>query len=137
MNWKPINQYRDKHFTDDEREGLALFDRWAEGKGIVRYALGVSGLDWIRIIQTGRLAYLTGDPDDPPGLDHPVLFRSAAGLVWLAYQPYERPEDIRNEAEAWAGERGLFAEVHEQKGSWYTPGDTCLVVVTRKGVMGQ
>lgn len=138
MNWKPIRQYRDRHFREDEREGLRLFDRWAEstvrsdGKGLTRYTAGVSGLDWPRILLTGRLAWLAGIPDDPPELEHAVLFRSHDGRCWLTYQPYALPEDVRDRVKGWAKEHGLAAEVYPPSASWYFPGDTCLVVITRK-----
>ncbi len=127
MNWKPIKQYRDRQFPDRER--AALFDRWEDGKEITRYAAGVSGLDWARILRSGRLSWLAGEPDDPPELDHAFLFRSHGGRVWLVYQPYAEPGNIRRTAEEWAETHGLLAEIYGPAESWYS-GDTCLVVIT-------
>ena len=129
--WKPIKQYRDSYLRLDESRGSPeLFDKWAAGKNLSRYATAVSGLDWERILYTGRITYKEPNQDDPPELDHPVLFKGDGG-VWLAYQPYISPERIRGPVAIWAEERGLYAEIYDAEASWYYPGNTCLVVISK------
>lgn len=131
MVWRPIKQYRDSYLWLDENRGSPeLFDKWAAGKNISRYSTAVSGLDWERVLYTGRLTYKEPDRDDPPELDHPVLFKGS-GRVWLVYQPYIAPERIQEPVTAWAEERGLHAEIYDMEASWYYPGNTCLVVISK------
>lgn len=125
MRWKPIDEYRE-HYVPlyNCHASLGIFDTWAADKGIVRYAAAISGLDWERILRTGRIAYREKEPDDPPDMDHACLFKGTDG-VWLAYHAYLPTDKLRGSVQNWAKVRG--SEL-----SWYAPGNTCLVVITKE-----
>lgn len=65
----------------------------------------------------------------PPHIDHAAASKAADGKYRLTYQPYQDPDVICGEVEAWAKKKGLKVTVYGKECSWYYPGHTCLVVV--------
>lgn len=140
--WESISCYEKFYFgkSPGQRNAmsdLSLFKSWAEGKGITRYTPAGSGGNWHQELQTGRRRYARYR-DDPPYLDHGYFFKNPHYSMdgnpprlktWLAYQPYQRAEDIRAEVWDWAVGHGLRAAVYSADKSWYYPGATCLVVI--------
>lgn len=130
MRWYGLNNYRE---TIAERNGadVRLLDCWISEHGADRCSYDRPN-DLVRLLRTGRNTAHEFVDQLPPYTDHPRLFKnSVTGEVWFTSQPYDRPEDIREEVITWAAERGLRAEVYGTEASWYYPGSTCLVVITK------
>lgn len=122
MKWTKIKDFKTNAYKCDETN-YDLFDKWAEGKGITHYANRYS-------------KYQTHFPDLDFSLaifDHVFFFKNdTTKEVWLTSQPYSSIEHIREKVLAWCEENGLKAELFDESHSWYNPGLTCLLVITKK-----
>ena len=88
-----------------------------------------------KIIRSGSLVsngrFECTYPKKPPYIDHPRYFKNTQTKVCcLTYSPYYDADDIREEISEWANSLGLKAEVYDSSESWYSPGNTCFVVIS-------
>ena len=129
MRWYKLDNYRET-IAERDASDVALLDKWVARHGADRCSYDRPN-DLAQLLRTGRNTAHKFVDQLPPHTDHPRLFKNTStGVVWFTSQPYERPEDIREEVSAWAKARGLHAEVYGGAESWYYPGSTCLVVIT-------
>ena len=130
MRWYKLDNYRET-IAERNNTDVRLLDNWIFEHGADRCSYDRPN-DLTRLLLTGRNTAHSFVDSLPPYTDHPRLFKnSVTGEVWFTSQPYDRPEDIREEVITWAAERGLHAEGYGTEASWYYPGSTCLVVITK------
>lgn len=131
MSWNKIETY-DKIAYGASTFDKQLLDEWLEGKNITKWS-STRGQNVPRYLETGRdtRGYPNYIENEPPYLDHVVYFKATQPLkVWLVYQPYQLLDSAYDEIIRWAEQSGLYVEFYDSDKSWYSRGNTSIVVIS-------
>ena len=133
MSWKKIKTYRNDSYQSKDSD-MKIFDKWVEGKDISTWSSSrYQNIPKYITIGKDTTGYKNSIINEPPYVDHVSIFKSSKNKkIWMTYQPYLLKSEIEKEIQDWVDEYGLIANVYESDKSWYSPNDTCLVVITTK-----
>ena len=104
---------------------------------IVRYTLLSHSKDWKKFLSLGRSNPADLDVADNfrmPYTDHGRAFKTEMGDICFVSQPYMEIETVKPELKAWANERGLEVDIFDASHSWYSRGETIVIVLHLPGV---
>jgi len=141
MSYDPIRELKHHNEKSLKMFNADGFDLFTKKNGFTRYALpgraslpGALKYHW-------RLDRYRYGYKRRPSMDHAVIFRNpVTGVNMLVFHPYINPhlsvsdalQEIKAGLQEWAEKRGLKVEVYDPSFSWYYPGQTALVVISRQ-----
>lgn len=131
MAWRNIKTYyKDAYGANSFDKNL--LEEWLRDKNITKWTTQ-GACDIPRFLKTGRnnMGYKNIMENKPPYIDHVVYFKSTDPLkVWLVYHPYHDTKFISKDIKEWVDANNLIVTLYDSNKSWYSKGNTSMVVIT-------
>ena len=95
--------------------------------------IGRNPRSWSRFVETGLPNFFSpkGDDGSIPKVDHGSMYREKeTGKIAIVFHPYSTIDNLHDSLDKWCRDRNLRLAIYDQRFSWYSPGQTCLVIIS-------
>ncbi len=134
MAWERTDANYIKNIYHSSESNMDMLRRFIEANGFDRMHDYQPGANIKKVLLSGGFYGRYSSENDPPYHDHKQYFKNTkTGLCCLTYNPYEQADKIRAKIKKWAHDNGLEADVYDASHSWYSPNNTCFVVIHLPG----
>lgn len=122
--WTSIRNYS----KPIKESGMNLLLDWARRNDIIACTYSAGNIP--KMLRTGK--HNADFPRiQPPYVDHGETFKDSNGNILFVFHPYKPIENICDEVSKWVIDHGLTVMYYDEDKSWYYPGRTSLVVISR------
>lgn len=130
--WNKVTKFTEYKMHVHSNKSPEMLREFLKQNDIAKFMHVSNSKDWKKFLETGRknIAPLgEADKCKMPYTDHARAFKTTTGKVCFISQPYKEVEIIRTELKTWAEERQLEVDIYDASHSWYSPGETIVIVL--------